>query len=277
MQCDDRSNTIKTTKIMKKILIPLPFIWLALFHQCFGQSFAQDKAVRYQEERMVYLQWDQNKFEPKAGFLSLNPYYWLTWGLFHPNYHKTDLRLLSATGPQTQRLALVGAMNSTDNKYKLQSDTVRNTALSEIANQTGLISDADPLWLLYYSNELRPVLNNSMASILAGLSPQVSSKLVSEGLYSWYKNELDMLKERIQAAHTTTTTVDRGARILAYHRYLMEYRRLAGVWAIRTSSAQATLNMTAQQQKLKTNQVTVSNWTPQTDIQIANQVLQHLQ
>jgi hypothetical protein len=152
---------------------------------------------------------------------------------------------------------------------------VRNTALSEIANQTGLVSDADPLWQLYYKNELKPVLNNSMTSILSGLSPQVSTKLVSEGLYGWYKNELDMLKERIDAAHSTT--MDRGARILAYHRYLMEYRRLAGVWAIRTSSAQTTINMAAQQQKLQAGQVAVSNWTPQTDIQIAKQVLQHLQ
>ena len=33
-----------------------------------------------------------------------------------------------------------------------------------------------------------------MASILSGLPPQVSAKLVSEGLVAWYKNELDMLK-----------------------------------------------------------------------------------
>jgi hypothetical protein len=267
--------SLNIDNIMKNFLIPLPIILLSLIHQCFGQAFAQDKAVRYQQERMVYLQWDQNKFEPKPGFLSLNPYYWLTWGLFHPNYHKTDLRPLSADGPQTQRLALVGIMNATDNKYKLQSDTVRNTALSEISNQTGLISEADPLWQLYYKNELKPVLNYSMASILAGLSPQVSARLVSDGLYDWYKNELEMLKERVDAAHSTT--MDRGARILAYHRYLMEYRRLAGVWAVRTSSAQATLNMTAQQQKLQAGQLTVSNWTPQTDVQIAKQVLQHLQ
>ncbi|MBD1362529.1 hypothetical protein IDJ77_01790 [Mucilaginibacter sp. ZT4R22] len=258
-----------------KILIPISLMLFALIHRSFAQTLASDQAVRYQQERMVYLQWDQNKFTPKAGFLSLNPYYWLTWGLFHPNYHKNDLRPLSATGPQTQRLALVGAMNSTDNKYKLQSDTVRNTALSEIANQSGLITDADPLWQLYYRNELKPVLDNSYASILSGLSPQVSSKLVSEGLYAWYKNELDMLKERVQAAHATT--MDRGSRIVAYHRLLMEYRTLAGVWAIRTSSAQATLNMTAQQQKLKAGQITVTEWTPQTDIQIARKVLQHVQ
>ena len=224
---------------------------------------------------MVFQQWDQNKFTPTSGFLGLNPYYWLVWGWFYPNYHKTDLRPLSATGPQTQRLALVGSMNSTDGNYKLQSDTVRNTALSELANQSGALSDADPLWVLYYSDEFKPVLNYSMASILAGLSPQVSAKLVSEGLYSWYKNELDMLKQRIQGAHSTD--MDRGSRIMAYYRLLQEYKKISGVWAIRTSSAQVTLNMAAQQQKLKNNQVTVTDWTPHTDIEIANKVLQHVQ
>jgi len=259
---------------MKSIIL-LPLLILHLVSGCLAQSIVQDQSIRYQQERMVYLQWDQNKFTPKAGFLSLNPYYWLTWGLFHPNYHKKDLRPLSAVGPQTQRLALVGALNTTDNKYKLQSDTVRNTALSEIANQSGLISDADPLWLLYYKGQLSPVINNSPASILAGLSPQVSGKLMSEGLYGWYKNELDMLKQRVDAAHSTD--MDRGSRILAYHRYLMEFRRLAGVWAIRTASAQSTLNMAAQQQRIKNNRVDVPDWTPHADIEIANKVLQHVQ
>lgn len=258
---------------MKTIFLSL--ICLLLYTSGFAQVPINDEAFRYQEQRMVFQQWDQNKFKPGKGFLDLNPYYWLVWGFPYPNYHKTDLRPLSATGPQTQRLALVAAMNSTDNKYKLQSDTVRNTALSEIANQSGLITDADPLWVLYYKGEFAPVLNNSMASILAGLPPQVSAKLVSEGLYSWYKNELDRLKQRIDGAHSAD--MDRGARILAYHRFLQEYRRLSGVWAIRTSSAQQTLNMTAQQQKLKNGQVTVTNWTPQTDVQIANKVLQHIQ
>jgi hypothetical protein len=254
------------------LFIIMPFLLLS---RCFAQSVVADKSIRYQQERMVFKQWDQNKFTPTSGFLGLNPYYWLTWGFFYPNYHKTDIRPLSASGPQTQRLGLVATMNSTDNNYKLQSDTVRNTALSEIANQSGFIAGADPLWLLYYSNEFNPVLNNSMASILAGLSPQVSAKLVSEGLYTWYKNELDRLKERIEGAHSAD--MDRGSRIMAYYRLLKEYRRLSGVWAIRTSSAQSTITMAAQQQRLKTNQVAVPDWTPQTDIQIAAKVLQHLQ
>lgn len=241
----------------------------------FAQSVINDEALRYQQQRMVFQQWDQNKFKPTSGFLGLNPYYWLTWGWFYPNYHKTDLRPLSANGPQTQRLALVGAMNTTDNNYKLQSDTVRNTALSQIAAQSGLISGTDPLWLLYYSNELKPVLDNSTFSILAGLSPQVSEKLVNEGLYAWYKNELDRLKERVQGAHSAD--MDRGSRILAYHRLLMEYRKLAGIWAIRTSSAQTTLDMTTRQQALKNGQGFVTDWTPHSDIEIANKVLQHVQ
>jgi hypothetical protein len=241
----------------------------------FAQSAAVDKSIRYQEERMVFKQWDKNKFTPTSGFLGLNPYYWLTWGLFYPNYHKTDLRPLSATGPQTQRLGMVATMSTTDNNYKLQSDTVRNTAFSEIAGQSGLAAAADPLWLLYYSNEFKPVLDNSMAGILAGLSPQVSSRIVSEGLYGWYKNELDRLKERIQGAHTAD--MERGSRIMAYYRLLAEYRTLAGVWAIRTSSAQTTIDMEAKQQKLKNNQVAVADWTPQTDIEIAKQVLRHVQ
>ncbi|MFS2185634.1 hypothetical protein ACCC92_03110 [Mucilaginibacter sp. Mucisp84] len=256
---------------MKKLFFLFAFCF-CVSASCFAQSEVNDEALRYQEQRMVFQQWDQNKFKPSKGFLSLNPYYWLVWGLFHPDYHKTDLRPLSANGPQTQRIAFVAAMSNTDNHYKLQSDTVKNTALSQVAATSGLLSGADPLWVLYYKNQFYPVLNNSPASILSGLSPQVSAKLVSEGTYSWYKNELDMLKQRVQGAHDAD--IDRGPRILAYYRLLNDYRRLAGVWSIRTASAQSTLDMTKQQQHLNTGFTGVPDWTPQTDISIANKILQ---
>ena len=115
---------------MKTIFLSL--LCLLIYTSGFAQVPINDEAFRYQEQRMVFQQWDQNKFKPGKGFLDLNPYYWLVWGLFYPNYHKTDLRPLSATGPQTQRLALVGTQSSTDNSYKQNSDTVRNTALSAV-------------------------------------------------------------------------------------------------------------------------------------------------
>jgi hypothetical protein len=240
----------------------------------YAQSMVADKSIRYQQERMVFKQWDQNKFTPTSGFLGLNPWYWLTWGFFYPSYHQNDLRPLSANGPQTQRLSLVAAMDHTDNSYKMESDTVRNTALSEIAGQSGLVTGADPLWMLYYSREFRPVLEHSMQSILAGLSPQVSTRLVAEGLYDWYKNELDRLKERIDGARSAD--MERGSRIMAYYRLLKEYRTLSGVWAVRTASAQTTLDMERQQQKLKAGNPPPPAWTPQTDIEIARKVLQQV-
>jgi len=239
----------------------------------YAQEEVNDESIRYQEQRMVFLQWNQNDFTPKAGFLDLNPYYWAVWGLFYPNYHDTDLRPLSATGPQTQRLALVAAQNSTDNNYKLHSDTVRNTALSQIASQSGLLSNADPLWLLYYSQQFAPLLNYSAVTILGPLAQQVRAKLVSEGMYYWYTNALSMLKERLQGARTTD--MDRGSRILAYYRLLKEYKVLAGVWAIRTAAAQKDITMTTQLQQYKAGAFSPGNWTQNTDVQIANQVLQH--
>ena len=253
---------------MKKLL--LLFSGILLLQQAFAQLPINDEAIRYQEERMVFKQWDQDKFKPSSGFLGLNPYYWITWGLM-PGYKKTDLRPLGPTGPQTQRLALVGTMNSTDNSYKLQADTLRNSALSEIANQQGLLSDADPLWLLYYSKELGTVENHPALSILGPLPATVQQAVISDGIYEWYVKELDMLKERLDAARTTM--LDRGSRIMAYHRMLLEYRTLAATWATRTANAVPGMNLKAAQSKAVSGLVPVMIWTPQTDVQIANQIL----
>jgi hypothetical protein len=255
---------------MKKIFLLLLVLCFKL-PDLFAQEVVQDKAIINQSQRMVFQQWNQNDFYPHSGFLDTNPYYWLVWGLFDPNYHKTDLRPLSATGPQTQRLTLVAGLNKTDNTYKINSDTVRNTALSQIASQSGLLSNADPLWLLYYSQQFQPLLNYSAASILGPLSPTVSAKLVSEGMYSWYTNELDRLKQRLNGARTTDQ--DRGSRIMAYYRMLKEYQNLAGVWAIRVSTAQLDINMAKSQQQLQKAASPVSTWTPNADVQIANKVL----
>jgi hypothetical protein len=238
-----------------------------------AQAIIEDQAVENQSQRMVFQQWNQNDFYPHKGFLDTNPYYWLVWGLFDPNYHKTDLRPLSLTGSQTQRLALVGSMNGIDNQYKLHSDTVRKTALSQIAENLGLLSDADPLWLLYYSGQFSPLLNYNATSILGPLSANVSTKLVSEGMYSWYTNELDRLKQRLNGARSTD--MDRGSRIMAYYRMLNEYRNLSSVWATRVAGAQTTLNMAKYQQQLKSSSVPVNNWTPNSDVQIALKVLQN--
>jgi len=255
---------------MKKLLITITMCWLV--QSAYAQKMIVDESIRYQQERMVFKQWDKNKFTPTSGFLGLNPYYWLTWGL-HPNYRKTDIRPLSPAGPQTQRLSLVAAMTAASSAYHLESDTLRNASLLEIANQSGSLSFSDPLWIWYYSKELNPVLEFSDNSILAPLPQAVRSKVISEGLLSWYKNELSMLKERIEGARTAD--MDRGARILAYHRMLQEYRVLEATWATRTSTAQKNINNSVAQEKMKSDPTISTTWTPETDEQIAREILKN--
>lgn len=241
-----------------------------LLQQASAQMPIKDEAVRYQQERMVFKQWDQNKFKPGSGFLGLSPYYWLTWGLM-PGYKKKDLRPLGPSGPQTQRLALVGTMNGTDNSYKLHADTLRNSALSEAAYQEGLLSATDPLWNLYYSKELRLVEEHPNPGMLGKLSPVIRRQVISEGMFDWYKRELDMLKERLDAARSTD--MDRGSRIMAYHRLLLAYRALAATWATRTATAAMNLKLTDGRARAVSGKVTIDAWTPQSDIRIANKVL----
>jgi hypothetical protein len=223
----------------------------------FAQSNIKDNAVLHQEQRMVYQNWDQKKFDPTSGFLGLNPYYWLVWGFFYPSYHKKDLRPLSANGPQTQRLTLAGTQNAEDNKYKLHADTVRNTALSQVASQSGMLSDFDPLWLLYYKNKFSPVLDFNQTGY--------------DDISYWYAGEMASLKERLNGARSADQ--DRGSRMIAYYRLLKEYQTLQGVWAIKTASEQKTLNMGRQQQRAQQGNLNIPQWTPNSDVEIAKKVL----
>jgi hypothetical protein len=255
---------------MKQLLLGL--ILSLTLHNAFAQLMIEDRAMRYQQERMVFKQWDRRRFEPTSGWLGINPYYWLTWGL-HPSYPKTDRRPLRAAGPQTQRLGLVAGMNSTSNAYKLEADTLGKTALLELANQSGLITVSDPLWIIYYSKELKVPLEFSDASILSPLPAAVRSKVIADGSYPWFKNELEILKERIQGARNAD--MDRGSRILAYHRLLMEYRNLQGSWTARTATASANQFKTSQQEKAKMTELNTSGWTSDTDVEIAKEVLKN--
>jgi len=252
---------------MKKTCL---IIFLCLLSGIVGaQKKITDKHITYQQERMVFKQWDADKFTPKPGFLGLNPQYWITWAL-HPNYPKTDLRPLGPVGPQTQRLMFAAAMQHTDNLYKLHADTLRNTALSEASNYSSALAFADPLWLMYYRNEFEGLLNQVDADLLAGLSPSEKQYMVSTGLLQWYTEESHALLERLELARSTT--LDRGSRIMAYHRMLSEFRKLSARWETKKSRAKTYLAIRSSAQKLRNGEVPKPA-SPKSDIQIANDIL----
>ncbi|MGJ1261798.1 hypothetical protein [Sphingobacterium spiritivorum] len=257
---------------MKKINI----IWLLLFLFSTG-TMAQnvkrqtDKHIVNQQERMVHKQWNRKKFTPTKGFLGLNYQYWLTWA-WHPSYPRTDRRPLSGTGPQTLRMGMVLAMQQTDEAYKKHADTIRNVAVTEALNYSGLVTEADPLWLLYYRKEFGNLTGDTDTDPLAGLSPDVGDYLRNKGLLEWYSEERAELKERLEAARTTT--LDRGSRIMAYHRLLAEHRKLLSAWEAKKNYAAKFLLLAGNLDRLQSENPNLPEFSGgRSDIQIAEDIL----
>ncbi|WPU95771.1 hypothetical protein SNE25_09595 [Mucilaginibacter sabulilitoris] len=238
-----------------------------------AQKKINDESIRYQQERMVFKQWDQNKFKPSPGFLGLNPLYWLTWA-WHRDYHKHDLRPLSPLGPQTLRLALAAGLQNTEQAYKLQTDTLRNMALTQVTAYSGLVSDADPLWLLYYRHQFQPLLYQNDARLLDGLAQQEKDYVIRSKLLDWYLQESHALAERLNAARTTT--LERGARIITYQRLLDEYRILQAGWEAKKQTARQFIELSESSDKLKKRHISLSaSQVTRSDVQIATDILSH--
>lgn len=245
-------------------------ILLMLSGYAFSQIPIRDIHITNQQERMVFKQWDRRRFTPTKGWLGLNPLYWLTWGL-HPDYPKKDLRPLGPVGAQTSRLALVTAMQNSTNSYKLHSDTLRNTAFSEAVNYSGMVSDADPLWILYYRFEFEPLLEFWNRDQLNGLLDIEKRYLIQNGAYDWFMEESAILEERLSAARTTT--LDRGSRILTYHRLLAEYRKLYSTWDTKKRNAKQFLNLTKVTAGIRNKGEPIARNHNRTDQQIAFDIL----
>ena len=251
-------------------LILWPAIALLSLMQGMAQTvkYQTDKHIVNQQERMVFKQWDRKKFTPTGGWFGLNPNYLLTWA-WHPNYPKTDLRPLSAAGPQSQRLLLVAAMKNTEEAYKKHADTLRNTALTEMAGHAGAVSAADPLWQLYYRNEFRPLTEGT--DPLQGSTPEVRDYLARTGVLDWYHEESAALAERLDGARTTN--MERGSRIMAYHRLLAEYRSLLSTWETKKQRAKLYLGLSRTNRNVRESAQPIAAPPGRSDIQIADDIL----
>ncbi|WP_316738464.1 hypothetical protein [Pedobacter aquatilis] len=251
-------------------------IFIALFSlvlstQLIAQKKIRDKHITHQQERMVFKQWDQDKFTPTSGFLGLNPEYWLTWGL-HPNYPKTDLRPLGPVGPQSQRLVLAAAMQTVDNAYKKEADTVSNTAISEGSIYLGYLSDLDPLWQLYYKNEFERLINPEQVNPLSGLSREEKDYLKDAGLLDWYLTERASLAQRLELARKTN--LEKGSRIMSYHRMLAEMRKLDALWEDNKKKARRYLAAKKKAESVKSRASKIGGSSrSKSDIAIADEIL----
>jgi len=264
-----KMRSVNLLKHTYNAFLSLVMVFYGFISGVHAQLKIRDQSMVNQQERMVFKSWDREKFTPAPGFLGLNPYYWLTWGL-HPNYPKTDLRPLSPSGPETIRLGLSANMQRVDRDYELGSDTLNNVALDQITSYSGLLSNADPLWVLYYSKEMKALTAQHNVDPLAGLSPEVARQLVREGSYDWYISQRDQLAERLEGSRRTNQ--DRGSRILSYHRLLLEYRKLLGIWSGKTAGAARMIRLKGVKARIRQLHVPESA-SPQSDNEVAKKIL----
>ena len=257
---------------MKTTFLTLILICMGFF--CFSQKIINDKAIIYQQERMVYKQWDKDKFVPEFKWYNPSSYtaYALTW-LLQPGYKNgPDIRPLRAGGEQTQRLALAAAMQVSSNYYKKEADTLRNTALAEFYNYSGTVSATDPLYNLYYKKELAP-LDNIEANAFKNVPANVVLYMAESGAYNWYLTEMNSLRERFENAKRVD--IDRGQRILLYHRIMLEHRKVAENWKYKLAMSEM---MLAYKEKMKNKNEkgsTYFNGTTKSEDEIMNDILKN--
>ena len=222
-------------------------LWLIASNKSYSQTIIQDPHVQAQQDRMVATQWGNWLPEPKY-FLGIqtNIHYTLTWGILAPSRNRSykrgaDIRPLSATGEQTQRMALNERLKEINSAYKTIADSTGQTALSELQYNSGLISEGDPMWLIYYKKELKPVTNYNLNEAVATLSNEELSSMIDCGTIEWYDNEMLRLKERLNSI--LTSNMERSSRIMAYHRILLEYRLVGNKWNSNIETANFSLEI----------------------------------
>jgi len=236
-----------------------------------AQINIRDDAIINQQERMVFKSWDPDKFTPKPGFLGLNPLYWMTWGL-HPNYPKRDLRPLSPLGPQTMRIGFALAMSAASDAYKKHSDTLSSTAQAYYMAYSPLLSDLDPLWSIYYSEAFADFAQRYRHRFI-GLDWTKISSLRDSGLDLWYQEQFTSLQQRVSLSRSLP--MERGSRILSYHRLLLEHRKLWARWEDAKSHVQTYRNLSSARERIKKRSSGMGKLA-ESDIEIANQILKNL-
>src|SRR5690606_14597507 len=122
---------------------------------------------------------------------------------------------------------VAAAMSITSNYYKKEADSIQLASAKELARISGAFSEADPLYQLYYKKELKP-LEKGGEEAFDDVPTVVQAYLQETGALDWYQEEMGRLAERYQLAKKLD--MERGQRILMYHRILQEMRQCLSRW-----------------------------------------------
>lgn len=185
--------------------------------------------------------WDNFTPNPNR-FLGVptNPLWWSTWA-FHKDYHETDRRPLSPDGPQTQRMAFAIVMHTATKQYEKEQAEIKKTALKEMVRISGDLSAGDPLYILYYKGELEPLTDTYKGGAFADLNFEEFAYMAKTGSIDWFNLKYQELQESYEVA--TSADMERGQRMLMYHRIMLDMDKLCKNWEYKKRVAKMILDI----------------------------------
>ncbi len=197
----------------------------------------KDPHLAAQQRRMVFRAWGNFLPNPKSywwtGGVNINPHYTATWSYLAPTQNRryrsgADIRPLGPSGHQTVRMGLNTTFKQFSDQYRTYTDSIASDATAELTTSSGIFSTIDPLWRLYYSKELKGLLDYNLPNIVASLSETERLYLQRTHSINWYDEQMLMMQEKLNAAFNQD--IDRGSRIINYHNLLLDYRKLQKSW-----------------------------------------------
>lgn len=213
-----------------------------------GQTKLKDNAMRAQERRQVYQKWGD--WNPKAKYflgVQTNPMHTLVWGWMAPSANRSykkgsDIRPLKANGKQTLRLAAMEQQRAITDQIVKESDVIGKMATSEIAYYSKTLAKIDPLYLLYFKKTLKPIdeFNTNKLKGECGTT-EIYTFLDEIGVINSHTREMNVLKDRLDGLFSSN--IERGQRIIMYHRLLADLRSETETWDNHIKSTKLFLSM----------------------------------
>lgn len=265
---------------MKEKIFLFLFFFIGVVSYSQGVKKINDPHITAQQNRMVYKSWGNFLPNPKYNFFGIqtNIHYAMTWGWLanskYKNYRRgKDIRPLSPTGEQTQRMLMNTSLENVTQQYREQTDEIGSTALSELYYYSGIFAGVDPLWNLYYKIELEEVIDYNKSKPLS-TDLEIVNYLKDTGVTEWYQSEMERFQDRLTGAFKAN--MDRGDRILNYHRIMKEYHLVKGKLGQHLTMASTMIKLNKRSQSQNSGEdIKNADWNYKSDREIMQEVLKN--
>lgn len=232
---------------MKKLYVLLVIVTCVSFTS-FSQKKINDKTLNAQERRQVFIRWGD--WQPPAKWvlgMQINQAHSRVWGWSGPSANRrykngSDIRPLAPLGTQTLRgLALIEQERISTLMVEETNELAR-LAEREILYHSSVTAKVDPLYLLYFSKTLKPIIDYNLMYFNEHIkNPEVFNYLDEIGVFDAHDRRMRILVDRLNGLFKSD--MERGQRIIGYHNILEAFRKDHDLLMRHVNSAESFLKM----------------------------------